>query len=445
MSEPERIDSPSAVEGPAPPGPAQAAFQLAPVRGRERVWLVAFLAAGAIAFSIFVVGFLLGALAYFGDLVLIMLLAWLLYFMLSPVIRRLEGGANRRMPRFVAVLITYGVVVAVILTVGLLLAQSLASSLTDFIAFLPQLDDELPAMLQPLVDWLATIGLQVDLEQLVVEFRSYLGGLAASALGPVQDLAFIGLGVVGNTLFVFMLSIYLAIDADRVQAFFRWLLPQRLSQEYELLQRSASRSFGGFVRGQLVMGLSLGAVAFLASILLGLDFAALSAVATGILHAIPFFGPFISWLPVVAVAILTKPEAILPALVIMGAGWFLTMNVLQPRLMAGAVGIHPIVVLLSVLIGNKVAGIPGAIFGIPIAAVFSAFFFYFMRRARGEPPGALDTVPIGLGRELPSAASVVGSEPAGSVSQASGASPAASGTTGSPEGDRPTPGAAASR
>ena len=70
------------------------------------------------------------------------------------------------------------------------------------------------------------------------------------------------------------------------------------------------------------------------------------------------------------------------------------MNVLQPRLMQEAVGIHPIVVLGSVLIGSKVAGVTGAIFGIPIAAVLSAFFFHFLdpqpravagRDARGAP------------------------------------------------------------
>ena len=60
------------------------------------------------------------------------------------------------------------------------------------------------------------------------------------------------------------------------------------------------------------------------------------------------------------------------------------MNVLQPRIMQGAVGIHPIVVLGSVLIGSRIAGIPGAIFGIPIAAVVSAFFFHFLHRTSGD-------------------------------------------------------------
>jgi hypothetical protein len=60
------------------------------------------------------------------------------------------------------------------------------------------------------------------------------------------------------------------------------------------------------------------------------------------------------------------------------------MNVVQPRLMADSVGIHPIVVLGSIIIGGKVAGIPGAIFGIPVAAVLSSFFFYYLSRASAD-------------------------------------------------------------
>jgi predicted PurR-regulated permease PerM len=99
---------------------------------------------------------------------------------------------------------------------------------------------------------------------------------------------------------------------------------------------------------------------------------------------IPFFGPFISWAPPVIVALVLQPEDVVPAIILMGAGWIVVMNVLQPRIMQGAVGIHPIVVLGSVLIGGRIAGIPGAIFGIPIAAVVSAFVMEFLQRTSGD-------------------------------------------------------------
>jgi predicted PurR-regulated permease PerM len=132
------------------------------------------------------------------------------------------------------------------------------------------------------------------------------------------------------------------------------------------------------------MGLSFFLVALVPHLLFGLPLAVLSATTAGVLMAIPFFGPFVSWVPPVLVALVFQPEALLPTAIIMGIGWFIAMNVLQPRIMQGAVGIHPIVVLGSVLIGSKVAGVAGVIFGIPIAAVLSAFFFHFLNLASGD-------------------------------------------------------------
>ncbi|MCY7418373.1 MAG: AI-2E family transporter, partial [Chloroflexi bacterium] len=78
--------------------------------------------------------------------------------------------------------------------------------------------------------------------------------------------------------------------------------------------------------------------------------------------------------------------AVLPILVVMVAGWFVVMNIIQPRVMANSVGIHPVVVLVSVLIGLKLQGVAGAIFAVPVAAVISAFFFYYLERSPDGGP-----------------------------------------------------------
>jgi predicted PurR-regulated permease PerM len=67
----------------------------------------------------------------------------------------------------------------------------------------------------------------------------------------------------------------------------------------------------------------------------------------------------------------------------MVVGWMVVMNLLQPRLMAGAVGLDPFVVLASVLIGSKVAGLAGAFFGIPIAAILTGLFWHLVRANAG--------------------------------------------------------------
>ena len=108
------------------------------------------------------------------------------------------------------------------------------------------------------------------------------------------------------------------------------------------------------------MGLAFGLLTAIVNVVFGLPYGDVTSVASGVLHAIPFFGPFVSWLPPVAVALLSTQFPVpLIVLAIMAVGWFVTMNVLQPRLMAGAVGIHPIVVLGSVVVGTKLAGVAG--------------------------------------------------------------------------------------
>jgi predicted PurR-regulated permease PerM len=161
--------------------------------------------------------------------------------------------------------------------------------------------------------------------------------------------------------------------------------PPRFAGEMRLFQTSVASSFGGFIRGQAIQGLIYGAIAAAGSLAFDIDFVPLTAALVAIFQFIPFFGPFVSWSPPVVAAILTQPDAVVPMLIVMAVGWFITMNVVQPRVMASSVGIHPVVVLVSVLIGLRLYGVVGAIFAIPVAAVISAFFFHFLNRSQGGP------------------------------------------------------------
>ncbi|MEO8274367.1 MAG: AI-2E family transporter, partial [Chloroflexota bacterium] len=167
-----------------------------------------------------------------------------------------------------------------------------------------------------------------------------------------------------------------------------WLVPSGYKAEAQVLEEAVSRSFGGFIRGQVITGLAFGAICFAASLVFGLDYLPVTTFTAGLLMMIPFFGPFVGWLPPVLAAIFLKPDAVIGVGIVVGIGWFLVMNWLQPRIMATSLRIHPIVVLGSVLVGLKVAGIPGAIFGIPIAAVLSALFLHVLNRNRGSGPVA---------------------------------------------------------
>jgi predicted PurR-regulated permease PerM len=351
---------------------------------RDRRLLSALLILGVIAVFFFIVSQLSQLFFYFGDIFLTFFLAWLLAFIISPLVSRIVD-AIPRLPRAAATILVYVAVVLVLVLIVVIAAGALATSITQFAASIPDIRTNLPTMIAPWQQWLDSIGLgQIDLLAQAQAALANLDDIAAALIAPLQAIAVASLSVVGTLLIVFFLSIYMVLDRDDILAFLFRIVPPAYAEEARLLETSVSRSFGGFLRGQALMGAIYFLVALGTNLVLDLPLAALTSVLAGLLQMIPFFGPFISWAPPVIVALVLQPESALPALILMGAGWIVVMNVLQPRIMQGAVGIHPIVVLGSVLIGGRIAGIPGAIFGIPIAAVVSAFLLEFLHRTSAD-------------------------------------------------------------
>ena len=351
---------------------------------RDRRLLSALLILGVVAVLMYIVTQLTTLFFYFGDILLTFFLAWLLAFIISPIVTGIVNVIPR-LPRAVATILVYGAVVTLLIVLVVIAAGALATSISQFAEQLPNIRANLPTIVEPWQAWLDSIGLsQIDLISQAEAALGNLDAIAGALVEPLQQVAVASLSVVGTLLIVFFLSIYMVVDRDAVLAFLFRIVPPSYSEEARLLETSVSRSFGGFLRGQALMGFIYFLVALGTSTLLGLPLVALTSVAAGVLQMIPFFGPFVSWTPPVIVALVLAPDAVIPTIILMGAGWLIVMNVLQPRIMQGAVGIHPIVVLGSVLIGGRIAGIPGAIFGIPIAAVVSAFVLEFIHRTSGD-------------------------------------------------------------
>jgi predicted PurR-regulated permease PerM len=365
---------------------------------REHRWLTALLILATLAFAFVVVDYVGKWLTFFGDVIMIFFLAWLLAFILSPVANGLVH-LFPRLPRSLAVIVVYSLLILILMSAILLVAQQLYSSITNLVTHLPT-GDALRQKLQPEQNWLNSIGgNQIVLYDQVNLALDNLKNAASDLAKPIGDLAVASLGIFGNLLFIFFLSLYMAVDRDHIVSFLFRLVPPAYTDEARLLEHSVARSFGGFLRGQASMGLMYGSISMVASGLLGLPYLPVTATASGVLQAIPFFGPFLSWTPPVLVALFFKPEVALPVLIIMVIGWFVLMNIIQPRLMSEAVGLHPVAVLGSVMIGSKIAGIPGAIFGIPVAAVIASFFFYYLGRNRETGSVALRAAKVVEERE----------------------------------------------
>ncbi|MDL2334669.1 MAG: AI-2E family transporter [Chloroflexota bacterium] len=350
----------------------------------ERRWLHAALVLGTLVLALVLLAQISVIVSFFNDILLILLLAWLLAFMLSPLVG-LILRAFPKLPRVAVVAAVYVLLFLGLSAITLIVAGSLAGSITDFVANLPNLQARLPETLAGLQNGLAGLGFQVNLVTAAQDLLGNLGNLGDKLVGPLTDLAIFSLGIVGNLLLVIFLSLFIVLDQERMLAYLNRLVPPRYSETARLFETSVSTSFGGFIRGQAIQGLVFAGVVAVAHLMFGLQFLPVSASLAGVLQLIPFFGPLLSWAPPIVIALLTKPDAVIPTLVVVGIGWFLVGNVVTPRVMSKAVGIHPVVVLVAVLVGIKIAGIAGAIFALPFAAIIAAFVQHYLARNANVP------------------------------------------------------------
>jgi predicted PurR-regulated permease PerM len=350
----------------------------------EGRWIRALLILATLTVGLVFIGLAANVVLYFSDIILILVMAWVFAFVLSPLVTAIKRFLPAA-PRSLVVVTVYALLFIVLSAIVLVIASQLTDSIVSFTEELPTLRERMPEILGEWQDRVDALGLQVDL---VLVANDALDGVAESSgqfLGPLQEIALASLNTLGNLMFMIFLSLFIVIDKDRLLGFVNQVTPPRFAEEMRLFQTSVASSFGGFIRGQGVQGLIYGAVAAAGSIALGIEFVPLTTALVAIFQMIPFFGPFVSWAPPVVAAILTQPDAIIPIIAVMAVGWFVTMNIVQPRVMASSVGIHPIVVLVSVLIGLRLQGVVGAIFAIPVAAVISAFFFHYLNRSKGGP------------------------------------------------------------
>jgi len=172
-----------------------------------------------------------------------------------------------------------------------------------------------------------------------------------------------------STLAIFLLAYYWTQEGNLVlRALLRIFPPQRKKEMREFMQQ-AEIKIGGYVRGQGLLCLAIGLIAFIAYLLIGLPYALVLAIFAGVMEMVPVFGPALGAIPALLVALSIDPGKavwVVVATILMQA---LENTVLVPRIMKNALGVNPIMVLLSLIAFSSVFGFAGALLALPLAAI----------------------------------------------------------------------------
>ena len=202
--------------------------------------------------------------------------------------------------------------------------------------------------------------------QLQREAPALLGGSLPGVFVGMKSAA----GVLGGAFLVPLLTFYILMDSDKYRRAFVSVVPRhRRPAAQELLTRVDSM-LGRYIRGQLIVCVSIGFFVAVALSLLGVDYAVLIGIFAGVVDIIPYVGVLIGLVPAFLIALINKGVfwAILTIVVLECIHW-LEGHVVVPAVVGHSVGLPPLTVMVALLSGAEVGGIMGMLVAIPLAAL----------------------------------------------------------------------------
>ena len=316
------------------------------------------------------------AASHIAHALLLLIVAALLAYALAPAVAFLA----RFIPRWLALLLVYLAFVSVIGGLIYLIVNTAAaqiSGLTHQISLL--LSSSTTNADSPIITRLQSLGVP----------RSAIDSVGNTLLGQAQNVASSVLPVltgvfsaVLDIILVTVLSIYLLIDGQRVAQMLRVGVPLRQRPRVGFLLSTLERVVGGYIRGQLLLSTLIGLLVGIGMTLLHVPYGVLLGVIAFILEFIPIIGVFVSGAACVLIAL--TQSWILAVIVLV---YFIVVHIIEgdvvgPRIVGRAVGVHPAVSIFALIAGGELFGIWGALFASPIAGIIQAILTEIWREWR---------------------------------------------------------------
>lgn len=296
---------------------------------------------------IFTVLLLLGLwfLYFIRDIILQLFVALLLMTILEPFVGVLT---KIKIPRALAVLITYILVLGLFGGLIAVIAPPLAQQTANFVAALP--------------DYLSKIGVSSIISQdLVGRLVAQLGGIPGEVLSFTVSVFSNLLSVIAVLVFAF----YMLLSRDKLQDQLGFFFGEEKRQGIGRVVDNLEMKLGKWARGQLIIMFAIGLGTYIGLVLIGIPFALPLAILAGLLEIIPILGPIVSAIPAVLIGFGISPLVGVGTLALAFLVHQLEGYILVPKIMEKSVGVSPLVVLIAIAIGAKLAGIMGVIISVP--------------------------------------------------------------------------------
>ena len=306
------------------------------------------------------------ALLELWPVVVIVLTSFIFMAALLPYV---EWLVEHKVPRVAAVLMIMLSILAVLVGLAILVVPAMVDELDD-------VRDDLPEDAQEMEDFLDDFGIEVELEDRArdINWDRVISGETAIDYG--QRALSLGLAL----LTIFVLTAYLLADTPRMNRFMYQFIPPGREPEVERWLTALRTVVGGYIRGQVITSTCIAIFTFTVLTLAGVPNAIAFAVLAAFVDIIPIVGAVIAvFMPTIA-AFQESPTQAVVVLVALLAYQQFEDRILTPRVYGRTLNLPPVIVLIAVLAGGQLFGIPGVLLALPGAATARVVLDYFMEK-----------------------------------------------------------------
>lgn len=293
------------------------------------------------------------------DVILIVLIAGLLATIIIPTVNYLE---RKKLPRWLG---AFFVFVIIFLVLGMIVWAVVPMAISQSKLFIEQV----PAILRSLLTN-ASIETQAQFSGLLSQW------LNASPISGKTFFSFLG-GVAGQMvsfLMTLIIAFYLSVRKRGSQSYFSFMLPAKYQSFLKSFATSGQKEIGDWGRGMLILCLFVAGLTYIGLSILGIKFALTLAIIAGLTELVPYIGPWLGGVPAVMIAFLSSPTLALVVIILYIVIQQIQNALVTPYVMHRAVGLDPLVVIIILLIGGKIAGPLGMILAVPVATILSILF-----------------------------------------------------------------------
>lgn len=345
-----------------------------------------------------------------GPVVLIFTIAALIALLLNPFVTILRRA---RLPRGLAVLVVYTCLGLVLAGVVYVLANPIADQVTTLRDDVPQYVDDANRALADVQAWLDRNEIGVQVSEQGQSALATLGRNLTTGSGDIVNFTRDALTTLVEAsiavILVIVLSVYMLIYGERIGAAVRKVVPQGDGTPEDDYPTRVQKAVFGYVRGQTLFSLIMGASAGVALYVMGSlgifedgkTYALFFGAFYGAAELIPYIGPAIGAAPPVLIALFSDtPTHALWLTLMFIALQQLEGHVVAPQVFSQALRINPLLVILALLLGGQLYGLIGAFVALPIAAILRETTVYLRRHLvleRWGTPGAAELVGAGAG------------------------------------------------